>query len=76
MFSLSVFFCLFQEARAQLRQGRRKHPPVTFASLGLSVMWTQRMFGEFTHTYKKKCISMLETADFCQSLVTPVDLHS
>lgn len=60
MFS-PVSFYRFQEERAQPRPGRKKHPPVIFASLGLSAMWMQRMFGEFSnkHTFK-----MFETVIF------------
>ena len=46
-FSPSRPLCLFQVEKAQPRPGRRKPPPVIFASLGLSATWTQRMFGEF-----------------------------
>ena len=47
-FSLRLFLlCFLKVEKAQLRPGRRKPPPVIFASLGLSATWTQRMFGEF-----------------------------
>lgn len=47
-FSLRLcLLCFLKVEKAQPRPGRRKPPPVIFASLGLSATWMQRMFGEF-----------------------------
>ncbi len=60
--------------KAQPRRGRRKPPPVIFASLGPSVMWMQRMFGEFipTHTLTHTHTKLLETT-VCFILLKPPD---